>query len=99
MAITNGTGTFAASLLDNGTPFTGTFTPQYTWTCDDTQATIAPSADTTSAVITVPAGDPATSVNITATTPAPDGTTATGTLNVAVTAVAQKFTVSISQPA
>ena len=86
MAITAGsTGTFQAQMTDqNSVPVTG-FTPSFSWTADDTNATLQPSADTTSCVVTVPATDTTTTLNLTATATAPDGTTVTGSLAVTVT--------------
>lgn len=101
MAITAGSnGTFAAALLDNGAPVTG-FTPSFSWTADDTNAALQPSADTLSCEVTVPATDTTTTLNLTASTQAPDGTTATGSLAVTInpSVTPQKFTVSITQTA
>jgi hypothetical protein len=104
------TGQFAASLLDNGAAFTppsgSTYTLNPTWTSSDPSVTFAPATTDASngaiplqdqTLVTVPAGDTGTSVTITATAPAPDGTTATGSLVVALTPVPQKFALAVSQ--
>lgn len=106
------TGQFAATLLDNGAayavPAGSTYILNPTWSASDPSVTFAPATtDVTSGaiplqdqtVVTVPAGDPGTSVTITATAPAPDGTVATGSLMVPLTPVAQKFTLAVSQVA
>jgi hypothetical protein len=99
------TGQIGAALLDNGAPVAG-FTGTFTFTASDTTVTFAPATTDASGgtiplanqtVISVPAGDPGTSVTVTATTTAPDGTTATGTLTIALTPVAQQFTVGLTQ--
>jgi hypothetical protein len=109
--ITAGTaGQFAASLLDNGSLYTAPAGSAYTlnlvWTASDPSVTFAPATtDATNGavplqdqtVVTVPAGDPGTSVTVTATAPAPDGTTATGSLTVQLTPVPQKFTLAVAQ--
>jgi hypothetical protein len=71
------TGTFAATLLENGAPLTTPPTTPTVWTysCSDPSVTIATSADTTSAVYSVPANDTGTSFQAGASAVAPDGTT------------------------
>lgn len=101
MAITAGsTGTFAAQLLDNGAPVAG-FTPSFSWTANDTLASLQPSTDTLTCVVTVPATDTTTTINLTAETTAPDGTKASGSIAISVTpsVTPQKYTVSITQSA
>lgn len=100
------TGQFGVTLLDNGVPDTTGFAVSPTFTADDTSVTFAPATTDASngsipvaaqTVASVPAGDPGTSVTITASATAPDGTTATGTITVALTGTAQKFTLGVSQ--
>lgn len=93
------TGAFAAQLEDNGSPITLPSGSTFAWSASDATVTFATSADTTSTVATVPAGDPGTSVTITASTTAPDGTTASGTITVALTPTPQQFSVSVTQTA
>jgi hypothetical protein len=99
------TGQLGAALLDNGAPVTG-FTGTFTFTCPDTLVTFA--AATTDAsggtiplanqvVVSVAGSETAISAVITATTTAPDGTTATGTLTITITPTPQKFTVGVTQ--
>lgn len=99
------TGQLGATLLDNGAAVTG-FTPTFTFSASDTTVTFAPATTDGSGgtvplanqtVISVPAGDTGTSVTITASTPAPDGTTASGTLTITLTPVPQQFTVALTQ--
>lgn len=99
--IDGSTGTFLASLLLNGAPYTPTtpFTLSVSWTVDDTSVVLTPSDDTTSVVAAVPAGDTGTSINITATTTAPDGTTVTNTVNVPLGPEPQVFSLGITQTA
>src|SRR5215469_4419862 len=74
MAITVGsTGTFTAQLEDNGNPIPLPAGSTFAWSADDTNASLAPSADTLSVVVSVPATDTATSITVTAETVAPDG--------------------------
>lgn len=94
--IDGGSGTFQAFLNLNGTP-TAT-QPQFTWSTDVASATITPSADTTSAVIAVPDGEPATSITVTAVTQDPNGNTVSGFRTVPLSAP-QVFTVVVSQTA
>jgi hypothetical protein len=104
------TGQFGVALLDNGVPYvdpTGsTYALTPTFTASDPTVTFAPATEDASAgailladqvVATVPAGDLGTSVTITATATAPDGTTITGELTVALTPEAQKFTLVVTQ--
>ena len=95
------TGTFVATLLQNGVPDT---TDVVTWTydCSDPTVTIAPSADTKSAVYSVPSNDTGTSFQAGASAVAPDGTTVTTppltvTLTPGTTTVV--FSASITQTA
>ena len=76
------TGTFAATLLSStGGSAPAPVTPQptlsWTYSCSDSTVTITPSADTTSAVYSVPSNDTGTSLQAAASTTAPDGTTVT----------------------
>jgi hypothetical protein len=73
------TGTFAATLLENGAPLTTPPATPTVWTysCSDPTVTITPSADTTSAVYSVPSNDTGTSFQAAASAVAPDGTTVT----------------------
>ena len=91
-------GTFAAVLDDNGSPITLPAGSTFAWTASDPSVTITPSADTTSAVVAVPAGDTGTSVTITATVTV-NGTTVSGSLTVTLTPIPQVFTVVVSQTA
>lgn len=91
-------GTFAAVLDDNGSPITLPAGSTFAWTASDPSVTITPSADTTSAVVAVPAGDTGTSVTITATVTV-NGTTVSGSLSVTLTPIPQVFTVVVTQTA
>lgn len=101
MAISQGaTGTFAAQLEDNGNPIPLPSGSTFAWSADDTNATLAPSADTLSVVVTVPATDTATSITVTAETVAPDGNKAQGSVTVPIIpGVAHTFTVTVTQTA
>lgn len=91
------TGTFLAQLLDNGVAVATQ--PSFTWSASDPSVTIAPGADTTSAVVTVPAGDTGTSVTITASATDPTGATQSGSITVPILPVPQQFTVVVTQTA
>ncbi len=101
MAINAGsTGTFTAELEDNGNAIPLPVGSTFAWTADDTNATLAPSADSLSVVVTVPATDTATSITVTASTTAPDGSTVSGSVTVPITpGVTHTFTVLVSQTA
>ncbi len=101
MAINAGsTGTFTAELEDNGTAIPLPAGSTFAWSADDTNATLAPSADSLSVVVTVPASDTATSITVTASTTAPDGSTVVGSVTVPITpGVTHTFTVLVSQTA
>jgi hypothetical protein len=95
------TGTFAATLLQNGVVDT-TDVVTWTYSCSDPTVTIAPSADTTSAVYSVPSNDTGTSFQAAASAIAPDGTTVvTPPLTVTLTpgTVTAVFTATIAQTA
>ena len=71
-----------------------------TLTADDTNISIA--ADPSNPLsfnVNIPAGDPSTVANFTATATAPDGTTATGTLAIPFAAQPQQFSINIQQTA
>ena len=97
------TGNFTAVLFANGStyvpPSGSTYVPSYTWSASDSTVNLAPSSDTTQVVATVPASDTATSFTLGASTVAPDGTSASGTLVVTIGpgTGATAFTVSINQ--
>lgn len=98
------TGTFAATLLENGAPLTTPPTTPTVWTysCSDSTVTITPSADTTSAVYSVPANDTGTSFQASASAVAPDGTTVTApplTVTLTPGTTAAVFSASIAQTA
>jgi hypothetical protein len=99
MAISVGTsGTFTATLEDNGVDIALPAGSTFAWTADDTSATITPSADSLSAVIAVPASDTATTITVTASTTAPDGSKVSGSVTVPITpGVAHTFTVNVVQ--
>lgn len=101
MAISQGaTGTFSAQLEDNGNPIPLPSGSTFAWSADDTNAQLAPSADTLSVVVTVPATDTATSITVTAETVAPDGNKVQGSVTVPIIPnVAHTFTVSVTQTA
>ena len=99
-----GTASILLELFDNGAPYvapagsTYVFTP--TLTASDPSVTIAPDATVPDQFdVTIPAGDPSTSVTFTGSATAPDGTTATGTLSIPFTATPQAFSISVSQTA
>jgi hypothetical protein len=93
------TGTFAAQLMDNGSPIALPANSTFAWTASDTTVTFATSADTLSTVVTVPAGDTGTSVTITASTTDPNGNPVSGSITVAITPEPQQFTVTVTQTA
>lgn len=93
------TGTFAAQLEDNGVAIALPSGSTFAWSASDASVTFATSADTTSTVVTVPAGDPGTSLTITAATTDPNGNAVSGSITVALTPVAQTFTVVVTQTA
>jgi hypothetical protein len=99
MAIEAGSqGTFIAQLEDNGNPVNLPVGSTFAWTADDTTATIAPSADSLSAVVTVTATDTATSITITATTTDPNGASVSGSVTVSIVpGVTHTFTVMVTQ--
>ena len=101
MAISQGaTGTFAAQLEDNGNPIDLPSGSTFTWTTDDTNAVITPSADTLSATIAIAADDAATQIVVTATTVDPQGNPVAGSLTVPIIpGVAHTFTVQVTQTA
>lgn len=104
------TGQFGATLLDNGTtyvaPSGSTYVFAPTFTSSDATVTFAaattdasggtiPLADQT--VVSVPGSDQNTSLTITATALAPDGTTVTNSITVALTPGPQQFTIAVAQ--
>lgn len=93
------TGSFSAALTDNGSPIALPTGSTFAWTSTDSLVTFDTSAspDGSSAVVSVPAGDTGTTVTITVSTTATDGTTATGSITVALTPVPQRFAVTITQ--
>lgn len=91
-----GQGTFQAVLQLNGVPVPTQ--PKFTWSTNVPDATITPSADTTSAVISVPAGETATSITVTASTTDTNGNPVSGVLAVPLNAP-QVFTVVVTQTA
>jgi hypothetical protein len=99
MAISQGaTGTFQAQLEDNGNPIDLPSGSTFSWSADDSNAQLAPSADTLSVVVSVPADDAATSITVTASTTAPDGSTVSGSVTVPVIPnVPHTFTVVVTQ--
>ncbi len=101
MAISVGsTGTFSAQLEDNGNPIPLPSGSTFAWSADDTNAQLAPSADTLSVVVTVPATDTATSTTVTAETIAPDGNKVQGSVTVPIIpGVSHTFTVTVTQTA
>ncbi len=98
------TGTFAATLLQNGAPLaTPPASPTvWTYSCSDPSVTIAPSTDTTSAVYSVPSNDTGTSFQAAASATAPDGTTVTTpplTVTLTPGTTSAVFSASIAQTA
>ena len=94
--IDGGTGTFAAVLELNGSPFSTQ--PTFTWTTNVPDATVTPSTDSLSAVISVPAGETATSITVTATATDPAGASVSGFLTVPLNAP-QVFSITVTQTA
>jgi hypothetical protein len=97
-------GTFAATLLENGAPLTTPPATATVWTysCSDSTVTIAPSVDTTSAVFSVPQNDTGTSFQAAASAIAPDGTTVTTpplTVTLTPGTTSATFSASIAQTA
>ena len=96
------TGTFAATLLQNGVAVVPQPTLTWTYSCSDPTVTIAPSADTTSAVYSVPSNDTGTSFQAAASTIAPDGSTVTTpplTVTLTPGTTSATFSASIAQTA
>ena len=94
--IDGGSGTFAAELDLNGSAV-GT-QPTFTFTTNVADATVTPDASGQSAVISVPAGETATSITVTATTTDPNGNSVSGFLTVPLSAPAV-FSVTVTQTA
>ena len=101
-----GTGTFQESFIPTNAALPAGQTLSVTWTVDDTNITLAPSADGTSVVVTVPAtdtqgtaasGSPG-SFNITATgtSAALPGPITSGPVNVPILAVAPPLPTALS---
>lgn len=101
MAITQGaTGTFAAQLEDNGNPISLPSGSTFAWTADDPNAVLAPSADSLSVVVSIPATDGATSITVTASTVDPNGQPVSGSVTVPIIpGVQHTFTVAVTQTA
>ena len=98
--ITAGTsGTFAAQLLDAGSPISLPSGTTFVWSASDSTVSIVQSADTTSAVITVPPGDAGTTLTVTASTTDPAGNPQSGSITVELTPVPQTFSVTVAQTA
>ena len=98
------TGTFAATLLENGAPLTTPPSTPTVWTysCSDPTVTIVTSADTTSSVFSVPQNDTGTSFQAAASAVAPDGTTVTTpplTVTLTPGTTSAVFSASIAQTA
>lgn len=93
------TGTFAAQLELNGAPTSIPTGSSFVWSASDSTITFAVSSDTTSAVVSVPAGDLGTSAIITAQVVAADGKVYSGSVTVALTPEPQVFTVVVTQTA
>lgn len=104
------TGQFAATLLDNGLPYSAPAGSSYvfnpTFTTSDPLVTFALATTDASngtipldeqIVVSIPGGDLGTSLTITATATAPDGTTIMNSITVALTPLPQKYTLVISQ--
>lgn len=91
-----GIATFQAQLLDNGSAITAP--NPFTWTASDPSISLAPSADTTSAVATVPADTTLTSFEVTATTVDPTGASQSGSDSQTIIQP-QKFTVIVTRTA
>lgn len=103
MAIGNlnpgGTGSFAAQFLENGNPSSQAPTSVPVWSSDDASATFVTAADGLSTVMTLDAADTSTSVTVTVSATAPDGSTATGSLTVPVTPGTNVFSFAVTQTA
>ena len=95
--VDGGQGTFSAVLELNALPFS-TQPTNFVWTTDVSDATITPSSDTQSAVISVPAGETATTITVTASTTDPNGNPVSGSVTVPLNAP-QVFTVRVTQTA
>lgn len=90
-------GTITATYTANGAPATPA-TP-VVFTCDDPSVTFT-AIDALNTTATVPAGDPATQITISATCGNSDGSTSTATpLVISLAAVPQTFNLSIAQTA
>jgi hypothetical protein len=101
-------GTFTPQILLNGEPYTppsgSTFVPSYTYSSPTPDAELAPSADTSDVVVTIPATSEDTSLTVGVSVIAPDGTTLSATDTVTVTPAPpppppQVFTLSLTQTA
>ena len=96
-------GTFAAQLLLNGQPYAplaGAPVLDVTYSADDPDVVLDPSADTTSVVAEVPAASQDTELTVGASAVAPDGTTVTAQVSVIVTPAAppaQVFSLKLDQ--
>jgi hypothetical protein len=98
-------GTFAATLLENGSPYVppvgSTYAPVWTYSSSDSTATFVTTPDTTSTVLSVPSNDLGTSLAVGASAIAPDGSTVTTALDVTLTpgVVTAVFAASLTQTA
>lgn len=94
--VDGGSGSFQATMKLNGAALPTQ--PQFSWSTDVASATITPSVDTEVAVISVPAGETATTITVTVTANDTNGKPVTGVLAVPLSAP-QVFTIDIVQTA
>ena len=94
-----GYGTFQFTLYANGVVYTpsGTYTENVTWTVNDTNATLSWNTATTLATVVIPKTDTNTSLTLTGTCTAPDGTVQTTTITVPILAPPTVYSSSINQ--
>lgn len=100
MAVVAGQGSdFGATLEDNGNPIGLPSGSTFAWSTDDPTDQIVPSADTTSATITVAATNTRPSITVTASTTAPDGSNVSGSVTTEIIpgTVPHTYTVTVSQ--
>jgi hypothetical protein len=91
---------FAAMMEDNGNPIPLPEGSSFAWATDDADDVISVSAETTTAVITVPADTPADRTELTVNVSAvdPTGTDITGSVTVPITpGVVHTYTITVAQ--
>lgn len=92
-----GNAIFKAEMLDNGTPLALSGGAFWTWTTNDTAATLTVSADTNQVVVNLPLSDVSQAIIVTASTISPAGITISGSITVPIGPGVDQFTVVVTQ--